>query len=135
MHTTRHSLRDPAAKLAAVTVVYLAAAQVGLRLSFATQSVSSVWPAAGVALALLWHFGPRYWPGIFAGAFLSGAVTGYPIPALVLVAAGDSLVALAGVLLLRRIPDFHASLDRLSDVIGLALASAIAPTVSASIGV
>jgi two-component system, cell cycle sensor histidine kinase and response regulator CckA len=118
-----------------VAVVYLAAAQVGLRLSFAGQSVSSLWPAAGVALALLWHFGPRYWPGIFAGACLSGVVTGYPFSTLLLVAAGNSLAALAGVLLLQRIPDFHASLDRLSDVIGLALASALAPTVSASIGV
>ncbi|MEO7474551.1 MAG: MASE1 domain-containing protein, partial [Gemmatimonadales bacterium] len=117
-----------------VLAVYLAAAEIGLRLSFATQSVSSLYPAAGIALALLWCFGTRYWPGVFLGALLVNPPA-VPAGVALLIAAGNTATAVAGVLLLKRLPHFRPTLDRLHDVLGLVLVSAVMPILSASVGV
>ena len=118
-----------------VAVAYFVTAELGLPLSLTTENVSSLWPAAGVGLGLLWRFGPRYWPGIYAGALFAALLTPIPVWAAGLIAAGSTAGALMGVLLLRRGPEFHADLQRLQDVLGLALVSALAPIVSATAGV
>ena len=116
-------------------VAYLVAGRVGLLLSFGAQNVSSLWPAAGVALALLWRFGLRSWPGVFLGVVAACIGSRYPFNAAILFAVGNSLAAVAGVLMLRRVPGFHPGLERLSDVIRLTVVSILAPTVSATFGV
>jgi PAS domain S-box-containing protein len=118
-----------------VAVTYFVTAELGLHLSLTTQNVASLWPAAGVALGLLWRFGPRYWPGVYAGALFAALLTPVPVWVAGLVAAGSAASALMGVLLLRRAPEFRADLQRLQDVLGLALVSALAPVVSATAGV
>jgi len=63
---TRAWLKAPAA-----TLLYVCGAAIGLEFSFAPTSVSPVWPAAGVGLAILLRMGMRYWPAILVGAALS----------------------------------------------------------------
>jgi integral membrane sensor domain MASE1 len=55
-------------RAAVVAVVYFAAARLGLSLASETRQVTAVLPPTGIALAALLLFGPRVWPGVYAGA-------------------------------------------------------------------
>lgn len=51
-------------------LLYLLAGGLGILLSFSSGYASPVWPAAGVAVAVLLIWGWRCWPGIWLGGFL-----------------------------------------------------------------
>ena len=55
--------------------VYFGAAKLGLQLASAHPSITAVWPPTGIALAALFLFGYRLWPGVALGAALANAVT------------------------------------------------------------
>jgi PAS domain S-box-containing protein len=94
-----------------------------------------VWPASGVALTAVLLFGYRVWPGITAAAFLVNW-GGIPGVAAVGLASGNTLAALTGAFLLKRVAHFDVSLSRLRDVLWLIVYGAMGSTmVSASIGV
>jgi DNA-binding CsgD family transcriptional regulator len=68
------------AGVTAFTLVYVAAAKFGLWLVPGVQnSVTPVWPPAGIALAVILVFGYRFWPGILIGAFAITAFSGFPV--------------------------------------------------------
>lgn len=123
--------------LLAVTAVYLGAAKLGLMLAFwEAEQVSPVWPPTGIALAAILLLGYRVWPAIALGAFLANATANEPVGTAGLIAAGNTLEAVTGAWLLRRFVAFNPSLDRVKDVLGLALFGAgVGTIVSASIGV
>jgi integral membrane sensor domain MASE1 len=124
-----------AAKVIALAGVYYGAAKLGLELAFETPSVTAVWPPTGIALAALMLGGYRLWPGVALGAFLANSWTGVPVYAVVGIAAGNTLEAVVGTYLLRRI-EFRPSLERVRDVLSLAvLAAVVSTTVSATFGV
>ncbi|AWM36805.1 Blue-light-activated protein [Gemmata obscuriglobus] len=52
----------------ALALGYYLTAQVGLVLARASCDIALVWPPAGLAVAVLFRAGPRYWPGVFLGA-------------------------------------------------------------------
>jgi signal transduction histidine kinase len=124
------------AKLMLIFGIYFATARIGLSLDAVSGFATLVWPPTGIALAALIILGYRYWPAIAAGAFLVNVVTGAsPLVALG-IAAGNTLEALTGAYLLKELPDFHISLSRVRDVLGLILYGAVMSTaVSATIGV
>jgi serine phosphatase RsbU (regulator of sigma subunit) len=119
----------------ALAGVYFGTAKLGLSLAFQTTSVTAVWPPTGIALVAVLLGGRRLLPGIFAGALLANATTGgLPPAAVTAIAAGNALEALVGAWLLRR-SRFDAALERVRDVIALAvLAGAVSTTVAATIG-
>jgi PAS domain S-box-containing protein len=120
----------------ALAAVYFGAAKLGLSMAFLAEQVTLVWPPTGIALAAVLVFGPRCWPGIALGAFLANATANEPIPVACGIAAGNTLEALLGAWLLRRLVEFRPSLERLRDALGLVvLAGAVSTTVSATIGV
>jgi PAS domain S-box-containing protein len=120
---------------AAVAGAYIGAAKLGLELSVAHGVISPVWPPTGIALAALLLLGPRYWPAIALGAFVSNATSGVSADIAAVISVGNTLEALAGVYLLRRV-DFRPSLDRARDVMWLALLAAFVSTaISATNGV
>jgi PAS domain S-box-containing protein len=122
-------------RLLVVFAAYYAAGRIGLSSPFTSNNVSPVWPAAGVALSAVLLFGYRIWPGIAAAAFLINWPA-IPHVAAAGLACGNTLAALTGAFLLRRVPDFDASLSRLRDVLGLiTYAGLVSTMVSASIGV
>ncbi|MCE8426742.1 MAG: MASE1 domain-containing protein, partial [Candidatus Methanoperedens sp.] len=89
---------------------------------------------AGFALAVILLFGYRLWPGIALGTFLEVVLEGLPVPIAFATAAGSAGGALAGAYLLNRM-GFHNSLERLRDVLGLAvLGSMVSTTISATSG-
>src|SRR6202011_621057 len=95
-----------------------------------------VWAPRGLSLAPVLVLGYRIWPGIAIGAFAANILTGAPISVALGIAAGNTIEALVGAYLLRRLPGFRTSLDRVADVIALIVFTALlSTTLSATIGV
>ena len=125
-----------ALKLAGVAAVYYGAAKLGLSLAFMNSSISAVWPPTGIALAALIFWGYRMWPAVLVGAFLANSWTGVPVYGIAGIAIGNTCEALGGAFLLRRVADFRPSLERVRDVVALALlAGIISTTIAATLGV
>jgi signal transduction histidine kinase len=118
--------------VAALTGGYYLAAQVGYALQF-TGSISAIWPPVGLAVAVLYLGGLRWWPGIVAGDLLS-AESLSPLHTAIAVTAANLAEALVATILLRRLIGRRTQLDRLEQI-GLMLA-AIAPAmaISATVG-
>src|SRR6266571_2458210 len=106
------------ARVGLLVALYFSTAKLGLLLDAVSGFATAVWPPTGISLVALSLFGSRLWPGIALGAFLVNASAGAPLPAAFGMAAGNTVEALLGAYLLRRV-GFHPSLDRLRDVIGL----------------
>jgi integral membrane sensor domain MASE1 len=124
-----------AAKVAVLAGVYYGAAKLGLNLAFASPSVTAIWAPTGISLAAILLWGYRVWPGVALGALLANAWTGVPFYAVIGITVGNTLEALGGAYLLRELADFRASLERVRDVIALAiLGGVVSTTISATIG-
>jgi signal transduction histidine kinase len=119
-----------------LAAIYVIAARLGLLIDAVAGFATLVWPPSGIALAALVRFGYRLWPGVFAGAVVANVLTGAdPLVALG-IGVGNTLEAVVGTYLLRRIPGFRPSLDCLQDVLGLiVLAAGLSTTISSTIGV
>jgi integral membrane sensor domain MASE1 len=123
-------------KLAGLTAVYYGTAKLGLSLASMNASISAVWPPTGIALAGLVFWGYRMWPAVLLGALLANGWTGVPVYAVAGIAIGNTGEALLGAFLLRRVADFRPSLERVRDVVALAvLAGIVSTTVAATVGV
>jgi PAS domain S-box-containing protein len=140
---TTNSPTDPrvrylayAGELIALAALYIVAARVGLAMDAVAGFATLVWPPSGIALAALLLRGHRLWPGVMIGAGVANVLTGAPILVALGIASGNTLEALLGAYVLRRLPGFRTSLDRLRDVLGLiVLAAMLSTMVSATIGV
>src|SRR5437868_14366326 len=109
----------------AVAAAYYGAAKFGLALAYENSSVTAVWPPTGIALAALLLGGYRLWPGVALGAFLANAWTDVPLLTALGITAGNTVEALAGTYLLRRVADFRPELERVRDVVALAGLAAV----------
>ena len=124
------------ASLAALALVYVAAARLGLMVDAIAGFATLVWAPTGIALAALLVSGYRLWPAIFVGAFAVNVWTGAPLLAALGIAAGNTLEAVAGAWAVRRIRGFRLALDRMQDVVAIIVfAAVLSTTISASIGV
>jgi signal transduction histidine kinase len=132
------ALRSPKYVVAviALATIYLVSARIGLTIDAVAGFATLVWPATGIALAALVSFGYRLWPGVFIGAFVANVLTGAPPLVALGIAAGNTLEAVAGTWMLRRVPGFRPALDRLADVLAvITLAAGLSTMISATIGV
>jgi PAS domain S-box-containing protein len=121
---------------AGVAVTYVAAAQLGFRLAFVAEQITTVWPPTGIALAALLLGGLRFWPAIWLGAFAANASSDAPLWTAFFLATGNTLEGVLAVWGLRRLPSFDDGLRRVSDVLALVIIGAVLCTmVSATIGV
>jgi signal transduction histidine kinase/integral membrane sensor domain MASE1 len=118
--------------MAAIAAAYFVAARLGFTLAFVAEQVTTVWPPAGIALAAAIIFGYRVWPGILAGALLANLTANAPLPVAGAIALGNTLEALAGAWLLRRVVGFDRSLERMRDVLGLVVLAALGSTLLAA---
>ncbi len=123
------------ALLALITVACYASSQLRLVVPIVQQRVTMFWPPAGIALAAVLLAGDWVWPAIALGSLLVSFSTGTPLVAALVIAAGNTLSALAGGWLLRRM-GFRNGLERVRDVLGLVLFGAtISPLISTLVGV
>ena len=124
------------AAVVALAALYLVAARLGLTLDAVSGFATLVWPATGIALAALTSFGYRLWPGVFLGAFIANVLTGAPPIVALGMAAGNTLEAVVGTYLLRRVAGFRTSLDGVRDALALiVLAAGVSTMLSATLGV
>ena len=122
-------------KAAALAVVYVAAAKLGLELSVAGGVVTPVWAPTGIAMAALFLFGRNLWPAVALGALVANVTSDASLAVAAAIAVGNTLEALVGSELLRRV-GVRPALDRVRDVIALiVLAALAAPVVAATNGV
>ncbi len=75
---------------------------------------SAIFLSEGVALGFILLFGWRIWPGIFLGQMLLGFATGLNIYSSLIISAGNSVEALAGLWILSRLK-FNVRLVSLRD--------------------
>lgn len=115
--------------------IYFSTGRFGLSLDAVSRFATLVWLPSGIAVAALFLFGYRLWPGITLGAFLVNLLNGAPLFVAVGIGIGNTLEALVGTYLLKRY-GFRYSLDRLRDVLFLVLlAMPLSTLISATIGV
>lgn len=134
MQLTAYGARGKyALKFACVTAIYILLANTGLLLASLNTSASPVWPASGFAIACLVLFGLHYWPAIFLGALIANLLTPIPDWACVLIAAGNTLEAVAGLLLHQRLRP-RENIDLGADYVNLMAVATLSSLVSAAIG-
>jgi len=122
------------ALVAAVALVYFAAARFGLSFAVLAEQVSPVWPPSGIALTALLVLGFPAWPGVWLGAVAANLLAHEPPWAAAAIATGNTLEVVVGAWLLRRVR-FHEGLDRVWDVMGLlGLAAGFSSTLAATVG-
>lgn len=120
----------------AVAAAYVIAAWVGFRLAFVAEQVTTVWAPTGIAQAALLLWGPVLWPAIWLGAFLANAITEAPLWTAAGVATGNTLEAIAAVSILRRVPGFDPTFQRIRDVVAfIGVGAMFSTTISATVGV
>src|SRR5688500_15329233 len=119
-----------------LAAVYIVAARLGLAFDAVSGFATLVWPPTGIALAAVLVLGYRVWPGILLGAIIANLLTGAPLLVALGIGTGNTLEALAGAYLLRRIPRFSATLENANSAAGvIVLAALVSTLISASIGV
>jgi signal transduction histidine kinase/CheY-like chemotaxis protein len=119
-----------------LSAIYVLLAMLGLRMHAINNFATLVWPPTGLALVAMLVLGLRFWPSIALAAFLANLWSGAPVAVALGIAAGNTLEAVAGAYLLRAIPGFRSSLDRLTDVLGLVgLAAVLSSVLAATVGV
>jgi PAS domain S-box-containing protein len=130
-----------AAFIAGFALLYVIAARAGLTLAFVHVSATAVWPPTGIALAALLLFGRGLWPGVFIGAFvanvttLSQATPAAAVVASLLIAAGNTLEAVAGEYVVRRWAGGPQALQQARRVLMFAaIAGVAAPAIAATVG-
>ena len=125
------SVRNYVAQVTILAGLYVVAARVGIELSVAHGVITPVWIPTGIALAALLLFGYRLWVGVALGAFAANAFD-LPVTLAAGIAVGNTLEAVVGTFLLRRV-GFDPAMERTRDVIlfgflGAAVASGVAAT-------
>ncbi|MGB8983842.1 MAG: MASE1 domain-containing protein, partial [Anaerolineales bacterium] len=121
-------------KVVALALIYHLAARLGLKMAYVQMNTSPVWPPTGIALAALLLFGYNLWPGISLGVLAGSLFTGADFGVAAGMALGNTLEALAGAYLLRRVIKFQNEMDRIRDVVGLGVVSVFSTMISATIG-
>ncbi|AUI67391.1 hypothetical protein BLE401_00890 [Beggiatoa leptomitoformis] len=120
-----------------LAAVYFAAAHVGFFLGI-LKGVMPVFLPAGIALAALWLFGIRLWPGIILGLFLTkfDGLRAYELSIFSILffqAIGATIQAVLSVWLLKYF-DFHDKFNRVRDVFSFGTVTFfIAPLIGSAI--
>src|SRR5215218_1029737 len=122
-----------AISVALVAVAYYAAGRIGLELAYLDGAVAAVWPPAGLGLAVLFLGGVRLVPGIVIGDLWLGDYS-TPLGTVLGQTVGNTLALVLAALLLRRLTDGRAGLERTVDVGALVVCALVAALVSAAFG-
>lgn len=124
------------AAILGVATVYFYSGKLGLSLALVHVDASAVWPPTGLALAALLLGGYRLWPAIFIGSFLVDMTTQGLWASSVGIATGDTLEALVGAALVRRLAGGLNCFERSRTAFRFVLLAAMISTmISATVGV
>jgi signal transduction histidine kinase len=131
-----YSKAEYLARIVVLVFVYFAWAQCVRWLTpGVVRDITPIWPPTGIGLAVFILSGYRYWPGILAGEIIVTATVGTPVSTALGAGVANTLEAMVGAYLLRRVRGFDHSLSRLSDVWAfVSLGALAAPIAGASLG-
>ncbi len=116
--------------------VYVLSGKFGLNLAAVNPSASAVWPPTGIALVALVLFDIGLWPSVFLGAFMVNISTTGGILSSLGIAAGNTIEAILGALLVNQFANGARAIERAQDLIKLALLTGlVSAPVSATVGV
>src|SRR3989441_7634254 len=119
----------------AVCAVYIVAGKLSLRLASVHPSATPVWPPTGIAIATLVALGLRFWPSIFAGAFLVNLTTAGSVLTSIGIATGNTLEAVIASFLVIRYAHGRHAFDWTKDILRFAFfAGVISTAVAATFG-
>jgi len=136
-------LSNAAVRTFGLAAAYFLVGKLALLLAIPPGYATATWPASGIALAGVLHWGCRVWPGIALGSFLVNVWTSLdsapPLTAVALpasIGAGAALQAVVGAWLVRRSLGFPTALND-EKAIGkfLFLGGPVSCLVSATVGV
>ncbi|HWA48571.1 MAG TPA: PAS-domain containing protein [Dongiaceae bacterium] len=122
------------AAVAGGAFAYFLAAELGLKLASLHEAASPVWPASGLAVAMINLFGRRLWPAIALGAFSANALIGEVWVALP-IAIGNTLEGVVGGHILTTLLKRESTAFPLARSTGYLLAAVLGAIISASTGV
>jgi diguanylate cyclase (GGDEF)-like protein len=118
-----------------LALLYFVAGKLGFSMAFVHPSATTVWPAAGIALAALLVYGYELWPAIFVAAFLVNLTNASSIPVSLGIATGSTLEAVVGAYLVNRFAGGRHSAYHSTGIFKFALfAGVLSSTISATIG-
>jgi PAS domain S-box-containing protein len=124
-----------APKLLLVALAYFTVAYFGLQLASINPSATPVWPATGLAIAVVLLWGHRIALAIFIAAFIVNYLTAGSALTSAAIALGNTLEALATVYFVNRWADGIRVFESPAGVGKFALIGAVTTTISATLGV
>lgn len=132
----------PVKRFAAVALAYFFIAEISINLSIDNVSTAIVWPAAGIAFAMVLNYGPGIWPAIAIGSLLANFhfLLGRDPSLLQLmganagIALGNVLAPVSGLRLMKLVPDARFDFSRLKDVFNFALLGVAPSAMIAALG-
>ena len=120
----------------AACATYMLAAKLSLRLATVHPSASPFWPPTGIGIVMLLLLGLRFWPAIFAGAFLVNLTTAGSALTSLGIGAGNCLEAVTACYLVTRFAHGKDVFDSTRDILRFALFGGIVSSaVAATFGV
>src|SRR6267143_349500 len=118
-----------------VCAAYIVAGKLSLRLASVHPSATPVWPPTGIAIATLVALGLRFWPFIFARAFLVNLTTAGSVLTSIGIATGNTLEAVIASFLVIRYAHGRHAFDWTKDILRFAFfAGVISTAVAATFG-
>jgi len=111
-----------------LTGVYFLSNSAGLYLKFHFSGLSPLWPASGMAVALLWLYGLRWWPVIVVGELLGARFGGRDWYVGITDSAAQMAEALLAMVLLKGF-DVRTEFARVRDVLGFVTLGTLLPSV------
>jgi signal transduction histidine kinase len=128
-------------QVAAVAALYYGTARLGFALEFAGPVAAVVWLPAGVAIAVLYLAGIRFWPGVLIGDLLANDYAALPLGSAIGQTLGNMIEVIGTALLIRRLVPRGSPLDTVGGlgrmfaaIVAGTLASAVIGTVSLWLG-
>jgi diguanylate cyclase (GGDEF)-like protein len=121
-------------ELVVLTIIYVVAGRLGLRLAFVHASATAVWPPTGIALSALLLRGVGLWPAVFLGAFLVNVATAGTVATSLGIAAGNTLEAVVGAYLVNRYARGRHAFERWGDIFRFAVLAALGSTMLSATG-
>lgn len=117
-------------------LLYFIAGRIGFLLPFAGEIATLIWPASGLALAVLLRYGLHWWPGVTLGALLLAISNQHSVPLTIGVLFAHTLEVYVAAYLLRHWVDFDTHLETFADVFNLLRFGIIlGPAIGATIGI
>lgn len=121
-------------QISVLAALYFLVAKVSLLAAIPPGYATSVWPPSGIALAAIFMYGRRVWPGIWIGAALVYLTVQSSVAAALMMGSGNALEAVVGAALIERRIGVPRQFRRGEDVFKFVLLAAAAATIAASIG-